>query len=127
MTWLSKIKAPYAAVAVIILVAASVFLMAEGTVDSTAFKVGAVLIGGFVTRAAIAVANRRTEHGHPHGALYIHLTGMRRGLAACGYIQGPRYRRRSSRRGHGRTDGGRANARTAPETGLASTGLAFGA
>ena len=56
MTWLSKIKAPYAAVLVMILVAASIFLMAEGTVDSTAFKVGAVLVGGFVTRAAIAVA-----------------------------------------------------------------------
>ena len=56
MTWLRKIKAPYAAVTVLVLVAISIYLMAQGTVDSTAFKVGAVLIGGLVTRAAIAVA-----------------------------------------------------------------------
>ena len=49
-------KAPYAALTVVMLVAASVFLMAQGSVDSTAFKFGAVLIGGLVTRAAIAVA-----------------------------------------------------------------------
>ena len=51
-----EIKAPYAAVTVIMLGIASVFLMVQGSVDSTAFKVGAVLIGGLVTRAAIAVA-----------------------------------------------------------------------
>ena len=56
MSWISNIKAPYAAATVLILVAGSVFLMAQGTVDSTAFKVAAVLIGGLVTRAAIAVA-----------------------------------------------------------------------
>ena len=53
---LPEIKAPYAVVTVLILVAASVFFMAQGTVDSTAFKVAAVLIGGLVTRAAMAVA-----------------------------------------------------------------------
>ena len=53
---MSEIKAPYAVVTVVILVLASVFLMLQGTVDSTAFKVAAVLIGGLVTRAAIAVA-----------------------------------------------------------------------
>ena len=57
MDWkLPEIKAPYAVVTVLFLVAASVFLMAQGSVDSTAFKVAAVLIGGLVTRAAIAVA-----------------------------------------------------------------------
>ena len=54
--FLGSIKAPYAAATVLILLAASIFLMAQGTVDSTAFKVAAVLVGGLVTRAAIAVA-----------------------------------------------------------------------
>ena len=49
-------KAPYAAINVIILVAAAVFLMQDGSVDSTAFKVGAVFIGGFVARACIAAS-----------------------------------------------------------------------
>ena len=52
---LPKIQAPYAAATVVIIAATSVFLMAQGSVDSTAFKVAAVLIGGLVTRAAIAV------------------------------------------------------------------------
>ena len=51
-----NIKAPYAAATVLILMAVTLFLMAEGSVDGTAFKVGAVLMGGLVTRAAIAVA-----------------------------------------------------------------------
>ena len=51
-------KAPYAALVVLMLTATAVYLMAEGSVDSTGFKVGAVLIGGFITRAAFAVAIR---------------------------------------------------------------------
>ena len=54
MSRMSEIKAPYAVVTVVILVLASVFLMLQGTVDSTAFKVAAVLIGGLVTRDALS-------------------------------------------------------------------------
>ena len=50
-----QFKTPYAAANVAILVAACVYLMFDGSVDSTAFKVGSVLIGGLVARAAIAV------------------------------------------------------------------------
>lgn len=56
MGFLAQIKAPYAALLVLMLVATSVFLMAQGTVDSTAFKVAAAIIGGLATRAAFAVA-----------------------------------------------------------------------
>ena len=53
---LSEFKAPYALVTVLILLVAAILMMAQGSVDSTAFKVGAVLAGGFVARAALAVA-----------------------------------------------------------------------
>ena len=55
---IAHFKAPYAAVVVLMLTATAVYLMAEGSVDSTGFKVSAVLIGGFITRAAFAVGMR---------------------------------------------------------------------
>ena len=61
---------------VLILVAANVFLMALGSVDSTAFKVAAVLIGGLVIRASIAVAVGASKHGRYHGVLCIRLAGL---------------------------------------------------
>ena len=51
-----EFKAPYALVVVLVLLVTAVALMAQGSVDSTAFKVGAVLAGGFVARAALAVS-----------------------------------------------------------------------
>ena len=55
---IAQFKAPYAALVVLMLTATAVYLMAEGSVDSTGFKVAAVLIGGLMTRAAFAVALR---------------------------------------------------------------------
>ena len=52
----NEFKAPYALVVVLVLLVTAVALMAQGSVDSTAFKVAAVLAGGFVARAALAVA-----------------------------------------------------------------------
>ena len=53
---LKEFQAPYALVTVLVLLVTAVALMAQGSVDSTAFKVGAVLAGGFVARAALAVS-----------------------------------------------------------------------
>ena len=52
---LNEFKAPYALATVLLLVVTAILMMAQGSVDSTAFKVGAVLVGGFVARAALAV------------------------------------------------------------------------
>ena len=53
---LNEFKAPYALAVVLLLLVTAILMMAQGSVDSTAFKVGAVLAGGFVARAALAVA-----------------------------------------------------------------------
>ena len=53
---LNKIKAPYAVIAVLMLTMTGIFLMAIGSVDGVGFKVSAVLMGGFITRGALAVS-----------------------------------------------------------------------
>lgn len=49
-------KAPYAALAVILVAGVSAALMMHGGVDVLAFKVGSVFMGGLVVRSGLAIA-----------------------------------------------------------------------
>ena len=70
---IAEFKAPYAIALIIIIVVSALVMIIHGSIDSTAFKVAALLAGGMVARGLLAsqrrcpqhcLANGQQRHGH---------------------------------------------------------------